>query len=186
MKNNLDLALRENKVFKEENLQYKAETNRLKKEIRRLNEEIDSLNRKYDADIAGITEKYNNISDQYAELEESTGNKIRELMDLNRNLDKKMKGEISDLNTRIADQKAAFEKSRQALEKDFSDRLSSMETSLTEKEASISSMKAMYDDALLQLEKLRGEIDNYKTAFGDIGEKSEPSPALNPDLQDKK
>ena len=181
MKNNLDLALRENRVFKEENQQHKAETGRLRKEIRRLHDDIDSLNRKYDTDMAGMTEQYNDISDRYSVLEESTDKKIRELTDLNRNLDKKMKGEISRLNTRIADQKAASEKSRLALEKDFTDRVSSMDASLAEKEATISSMKAMYDEALVQIENLRRQIEKYKAAFGDIDEGGGPPAESNRD-----
>ena len=183
MKNNLDLAMRENKVLKEENLQYKSDTTRFKKEIRSLHDDIDSLNRKYDTDMAGMTEQYNNVSDQYASLEESTGKKIQELTDRNRNLDKKMKGEISRLNAGMADQKATFEKSRLALEADFAARLSSMETSLTEKEATISSMKSMHDDALLQIGTLRKEIDSYKAAFGDIGENNKLPTESSQDVQ---
>jgi len=183
MKNNLDLALRENKVLKEENLQYKAETSRFMKEVGRLHDDIDSLNRKYDMDMTVVTEQYNNVSDQYAFLEESTGKKIQALTDLNRNLDKKMKNEISRLNAGMAEQKADFEKSRLTLEQDFGVRLSSMAASLTEKEATISSMKAMHDDALLQIETLRKETDRYKAAFGDIDKYNKSLMESNQDAQ---
>lgn len=168
MKNNLDLALRENKVFKEENLQHKAETQRLKKEIESLHNDIGVLNRKYDMDMAAMTEQYDTLSDQYDLLKESTGREIQELTDSNRTLEKRMKNEISRLKAIIADQKTDFEKSRLVLEKEFSTRLSSIEASLIEKETMISSMKTEYDDALLQLEKLWNKINTYKAAFGDI------------------
>lgn len=150
MKNTLDLAKRENKVLKEENRQYKAETTRLKMEIRGLHGEIDSLNRKYDTDMFGVTEQYGNVRDQYALLEESTSKKIRELTDLNRKLEKQMKDEISRLKAGMADQTTSFV----VLEKEFAAQLSSMETSLAEKAATIISMKAIYDDALLQIGSL--------------------------------
>ena len=190
MRNNLNLALRENEVLKEENLQYKAETARLKSDIKGLNDDINGLNKKYDTDTARMTEKYNNLSDQYALLENSTREKIQELTDLNQKLDKKMKSEIFRLNVAMAKQKASFEKTRQSLEQDhagkekeFAARLLSMTESLTEKTAVIASMKARYDEAQMQIENLRKEVDNYKTKVDDMGGQNQPPTESNRNLQ---
>jgi chromosome segregation ATPase len=191
MRNNLDLALRENEVLKKENNHHKAEAARLDREIRRLNGGIETLNLKYDADIAAMTKQYDDLLDQYTSLETSSKDKIQELTDRNLQLTRRMEEEIVRLNTAMANERASFEKTRQALEllhtekeKEFATRLSSLEAALTEKEAAVESITAMYDEAQSKIETLQQELDNYKTTTDRIIEENKSLTESNRNIQE--
>ncbi len=189
MKNNLDLALRENEVIKEENKQYKTKTANLNSEIQRLNEVTTGLKRKYTIDMAMMTDRYNTLQDQYNLLQTTSDSKIMELAAQNLELDRRMKNEISSLNSKMEIQKASFEKARQsqtqnfaAKKKEFETELASIKQTLAEKETVIASMKAANDQSQLQIDKLLQEIDSYKAELDRMNEENRGSMQSNQSL----
>ncbi len=189
MKTSLKLAMRENEILKAENREYKNETARLNAEVQRMKDEIDARDRKYEADMAKMTERYNNASDQYALLEKSSSEKIQEMTGLNRELAQKMKDAIARMNAEMADQKASFEKTRRAFEQESSSqkkryetRLALLKAAAAEKDTTITTMKTMYNDALLRIENLQKEIDTHKASMDDILRKNRSLSETNRNL----
>ena len=79
MKNQLNLAVRENEVLKEENLHYKSELNNLNQTISKLQCDIESLNVRYNDDMAKRDGLYENLRTQFNLLENESEEKIKKL-----------------------------------------------------------------------------------------------------------
>ncbi len=119
MMKNLNLAMRENSVLKDENIQYRDDNSRLNSRIKFLESDIESLKKKYEQDIALQKEKNDNLNKKIAALQSESAAKIKELTDINKALDDRMTSEIGILNENIRKQEEKFISERAAAESLF-------------------------------------------------------------------
>lgn len=193
MKQNMTLALRENSVLKEENIQYKSETGKLKARVKLLESEIQSLNKKHEQDIALLDERYENLNRQNQILSQESSTKIRELADINKDIEERMTKEITRLSENIRNQEEKFNNERAAAETAFSAKeqeyqkqlaqlkkeilsgvmeIESLKSKLTESEADLKSAKA----ALIKQQELNRELKSkIDSITGSAGGKQEAS-----------
>jgi len=175
MKKNLDLALRENEVFKSENAQYKSEVKNLKKDIAAVTDELAELTEKYNEDTTRLNEELARLNESYeimmnalTLMEQESSQKIADLTDQNTGLQKRLTDETARLNTVITDQKASFETQLKTAEKTLAatkagciDRETALQGQLT------ASKQAMTEkDAVIKtLEQTRQETMKKATAL---------------------
>lgn len=172
MRNNLNLAIRENEVVKGENRICQAEIRQLKKEVRGLDAELKLLNEHYEQDMARMQEQYRTLETQNRILDEQSTARIQELMDANAKALAKLAKERDLFNQALKKQKADFREEREALKTDFfrqikeyEDRLKLAETELKEREA---------DNELLNAAMLQAEnrIDILTKALAECQEQT--------------
>lgn len=171
MRNNLNLAIRENEVVKEENRICRSEIRQFKKEIRGLQTEQQRLNQLYEKDMARMQEEYRILEDQ------STA-RIQELTETSAKLSDRLANEREQFNAALKIQKADFRKERTALKKDFSrqlqeqeDRLKQVETERDEKEADNASLNTSLSQAGNQIDNLTKTLAACQERVSDLERK---------------
>ena len=175
MKNNLNLAMRENEVVKGENRICKSEIRQLKKDAAGLRSDIVKLNRNYEQDMTRMHEQYGALEIQYKTLEEKSNAKIQELTDLNTNTLQRLSRETVQFNLALNRQKAEFRAEREALKADFSRKtkeyeggLNDMAKRLAEKETENDSLNSALAQAAIEIEKLKSVIADGQTKIGNM------------------
>ncbi len=196
MKKNLTLALRENSVLKDENILYKGDNSRLNTRIKLLESEMGSLQKKYEQDIALLNEKYENLNKKNIILEQESSFKLQELTSINKALEQKMTGEITQLNENIRKQEEAFNRERAGIETAFLKKeleyqkqltllkkeiltatveMESLKTKLAESESNLSAVKSeiirkdeLNRELKLRIDSLVADKENKKEDSADI------------------
>lgn len=169
MKKNLDLALRENEVFKSENSRYKSEVKGLKKELASVKEELAALTETYNDDttrlneeIARLNESYEIMVTDFTRMAQESQQHIAELTDQNKGLQTHLIDETERLNVAIKNQKAIFETQLKTAEETLAaekagcnaretalqSQLTTSKQALAEKDAAIKALEQARQDAM--------------------------------------
>lgn len=119
MRQNLNLAMRENSILKEENIQIRSESSLLRSRVRLLESEIESLNKKHSEDINLLNEKYQNLSRQKDIADRESALKLQEMNTANKALEEKLSAEIKRLSEENRTREEQFNKERLAMETAF-------------------------------------------------------------------
>lgn len=178
MKQTITLAVRENSVLKEENIQYKSQTGKLKAKVKLLESEIESLNKKHEQDIALLNEKYDNLNKTNMILSQESSTKIKELTDINKDIEERMTKEITRLNENIRNQEEKFNNDRAAIETAFSSKEQDYQKQLAQLKKDILS-------AVMETESLKSKLteseSNLKSARSELNKQEE----INRELKNK-
>lgn len=185
MRNNLNLAVRENEVVKEENRICHAEIRQLKKEIRGLHAERRQLNQRYEQDMTRMQEQYRTLETQNRILDEQRTTRIQELTDANTRLSDKLATERGQFNQALKKQKADFREERETLKtvfsrqkKDYEGRLKLVEKELAEKEAENEALNTGLTQAENRIDTLTTALTACQEGTG-RPERQEPVPDGN-------
>lgn len=163
MKNNLNLAMRENEVVKGENGQ-------LKDNVSALQTDLASLHQKYDQDMASMTGKLESLQVRFQDLETQSNAKIQELTDLHLAVENKLAQETTRFEETLKTQQEKSNSERQAMESDFAaqkadyeNRLALLSKDLNEKQTALTALKKDHTKAKSKIETMQKTIaDNQK------------------------
>ncbi len=178
MKQSITLAVRENSILKEENIQYKSETGKLKAKVKLLESEIESLNKKHEQDVALLNEKYDNLNKKNLMFIHESSIKIKELTEINKDIEERMTKEITRLNENIRNQEEKFNNDRAAIETAFSSKEQEYQKQLAQ-------LKKDMLTSVMDMESLRSKLieseANYKSAKAELVKQEE----INLELKQK-
>jgi chromosome segregation ATPase len=166
MKKKITLMEREGGVLKEENLLYKRDLQQRMAEVEHLVNEIKSLKDKYDNDTALWNSRYLNIVDKNKILEKESSEKIREMSELNRQLEVKLGDDIKRLTGEMAARVKASAKEIELIKSQFAAReftllkeIEEFKKQISSRDAEIASLKSKNSEQSLAIAVSKEKID---------------------------
>lgn len=160
------MVTRQNSVYVEENLIYKRNLDQKSAQYEKLRGDMESLERKLRGDIALLEGRYKNLQEKNRILEAQSSEKIKELTELNKQVEMKLGGEIAALHA--AAKKSAEDFSRQreqmmllAAQKEFdhSKQAEELKKAVAARETEISELKTVNVDLSMKTAEAKKALD---------------------------
>lgn len=167
MKKRLILLERENSVLTDENGQYKADIHSQSEKIEKLTQEIESLRDQYRKDINQLDSQVKGLAEQNTVLQKESAQKIKELLQINKDNELKHADEIKRLNAEMVKQRDLFDQERTAMKNETAQKetacmqnIDELKSQIKNKDAVISSQKASYIEQSQRLEEMSKELQS--------------------------
>lgn len=171
----ITLITRQNSVYVEENLIYKRSLDQKTAQYEKLRGDMESLERKLKGDIALLEGRYQNLQEKNRILEAQSSEKIRELTELNKQVEIKLGGEIAALNAAVKKNAEEFGRQKeqimlQAAQKDFehSKQSEELKKNIAAREAEASDLKTKNAELTMKLAEMKKSLDDAAASMRNL------------------
>lgn len=178
MRNNLSLAMRENKVLKEENLRYKSEVTQLSDCVSRLTAEIEAMEGRHRDRLAEIKTLFDQLRLQQNEMEMDYCWTVDELRSANIALGQETTAKLEEMTAALKSRDEAFKDTIAAVKTDFNGKLekyareaANLGRLLAETQTTLKDIGERVENFSLARQEARSQMDDIQQSIADIRRK---------------
>ncbi len=182
------LVTRQNSVYVEENLICKRALDQKTAQMEKLQGDMESMERKLRGDIALLEGKYRNLLDKNRILEAQSSEKIRELTELNNQIEKKLGDEIAVLGAAMKKNAEDFGREKEQLmlsiaqiefnnakeSEKYKKIIATRESELSDEKTRNAELAMKLADTARSLEEMRGAVKNLEAELVRLREPVRP------------
>jgi len=180
----ITLVTRQNSVYVEENLIYKRALDQKSAQLEKLKGDMESMERKLRGDIALLEGKYQNLLDKNRILEAQSNEKIRELAELNKQIERKLGDEIAGLGAALRKNAEDFGREKEQLmlkmaqsdyahakeSEEYKKAIAARETELSDQKTRNAELVMKLGETARSLEDMKGTLKNLEAEVARLRE----------------
>lgn len=166
------MITRQNSIYAEENIALKKNLDQKNAQFQKLREDSESLERKLRGDIALLEGRNKNLMEKNRILEAESSEKIKELTELNKDLEKKLGEEIAKLNETLKKQSEDASREKEVLtlqmaqiEYQMAKKLEEQKKITVDREAEIADLKAKNTEMAIKITELVKKLEESQAAI---------------------